>query len=76
MIHKFLKQELDRLKDLVAIENKTNHNPSYGDVIKFLVHFYKENIQSIKLPTFIIPSPKTVMKHGSVIFPKREVIFD
>jgi len=73
MIHKFLKQELDRLKDLVAIEAKMNYNPSYGDVIKFLVHFYKENFQSIKMPTIVVQRSGTTISRGNIISTRREV---
>lgn len=73
MVHKFLKRELDRLKDLVAIEAKINYNPSYGDVIKFLVHFYKENSQSVRLPTIVVQRSGTTISRGTVISTKRGV---
>jgi len=74
MVHKFLKRELDRLKDLVAIEAKMSYNPSYGDVIKFLVHFYKENSQSVRLPTIVVQRSGATISRGTVISTKREVI--
>ncbi len=73
MIHKFLKQELDRLKDRVAIEAKMNYNPSYGDIIKFLIHFYKENLQTIKMPTIVSQRSGTTISLGNIISTRREV---
>jgi len=74
MIHKFLKRELDRLKDRVAIEAKMNYNPSYGDIIKFLVHFYKESFQSIKMPNIVAQRSGATISRGNVISTRREVI--
>ena len=74
MIHKFLKRELDRLRGLVAIEAKMNYNPSYGDIIRFLVHFYKEKSQSKDIPTIVIQRSGTTISGRNVISTRREVI--
>jgi len=43
MIHRLLKSELDQLKKIVVIETNANYKLSYGDVIKYLLHYYKKN---------------------------------
>jgi len=43
MIHRLLKSELDQLKKIVTIETNVNYKLSYGDVIKYLLNYYKKN---------------------------------
>ena len=74
MIHKFLKQELDRFKDLIAMKAKMDYSPSYGDVIKFLIHFYKENPQSTKMPAIVVPRSGATISRGNVILQRKGVI--
>ena len=45
MLHKLLKKELDSLKKSIGEEININYNLSYGDVITFLVNFYKKSKQ-------------------------------
>jgi len=42
MIHRLLKKELDSLKKNIILDTNVNYNLSYGDVITFLVDFYKK----------------------------------
>ena len=42
MIHKILKKELESLKEIVALETNASFKQSYGDVINFLVNYYKK----------------------------------
>ena len=74
MIHKFLKRELDGFKDLIAMEAKMDYSPSYGDVIKFLIWFYKEKSQSTKMPTILVQRSGTTISGRNVISTGREVI--
>lgn len=43
MIHKVLKKELDSLKEIVALKTNASFKQSYGDVINFLVNYYKQS---------------------------------
>lgn len=45
MIHKLLKQNLELLKKIITIETNANYNLSYGDVITFLINYYKKTKQ-------------------------------
>ncbi len=40
-----LKQELDKLKEIVRIDMNVNHPISYADVIIFLIKKYKETLR-------------------------------
>jgi len=73
MIHKFLKQDLDRLKDLIVIETRKNYNPSYGDVIKFLIYFYKENSESKFTPTIVVQRSGATISRGTVVYKRKGV---
>lgn len=43
MIRKVLKKELDSLKETVTMETNSSFKQSYGDVINFLINFYKKS---------------------------------
>jgi len=42
MINKLIKKDLDLLKQSIALEEKMNFNPSYNDVLSFLIKHYKK----------------------------------
>lgn len=46
MIHKLLKKELDQLKKSIKYENNSKYDPSYGDVITFLLNHFKKTKQN------------------------------
>lgn len=43
MIHKKIKQQLDELKNIIALETNSTHKLSYGDVISHLIKEYKKS---------------------------------
>ena len=43
MIHKSLKQELDKLKIIITKENSVTWELSYNDIIKHLIDSFKES---------------------------------
>jgi len=79
MIHKLLKRELDGLKKIIAKETLVTWELSYGDVITYLVKYYKEN-KSIAYPVeqklrVIIPLKKSSLSISSKLDGKQRVSY-
>jgi len=80
MINNSLKQELDELKFIIAKENSTSWNLSYGDVISFLVSEFKKS-RSLEYPleqklVAVISLMKPNLTAASKLEPKRLVSYN
>ena len=43
MIHKIIKQQLDELKIIIALETNSTYKLSYGNVISYLINEFKQS---------------------------------
>lgn len=74
MLRNSLKHELYYLKPFIAKKIKATWNLSFSDVLDYLIDFYKKNSGSEKLPSIVVPVPKTVVRLGNIVVSQKEVI--
>lgn len=74
MLTHTLKHDLYSLRPSIVEKIKATWNLSFSDIVAYLIDFYKNNSESEKLPTIVIPGPRPVVSLGNIILSGREVI--